>query len=181
MLLLAALGMTFAIGAMVSMSDDTGYETSVSFFGLSDNDDVDGGDGNDTLYGGGGDDALAGGSGNDGLDGVNGNDSLIGGAFDVLTGGQGGDEFVIGDWSTSGFAATVTDFDTCEDMIVYRYDETGSEPNLTMNSIVTSEGTTNADTQADGLLVLKLQNVRADFDLAAHVTLAAAPMAPVIA
>ena len=312
MLLLAVLGMTFAIGAMVSMSDDdeivedteteggtndNGSETSVSFFGLSGNDDVDGGDGNDTLYGGGGDDTLTGGSGNDGLDGEDGNDSLdggadldvlqggygndlllggarddflqgesnddtlnggtgndglhggngadtlnggrgndllngasldiddkrleewlddfnsgqlttslgdehsaivddyigdhldggegedtlIGGAFDVLTGGDGADEFVAGDWSTSGYAATVTDFDTSEDMIVYRYDESGSEPDLTMSSTTISGGTIDVEIQADGVAVLYMQNVGADFDLATHVSLVAAPMAPVIA
>jgi len=76
MLLLAALGMTFATGAMVWMPDDdeivedtetgggtndNGSETSVSFFGLSDNDDV---------------------GGDDGLDGEEGNDLLLGGADD---------------------------------------------------------------------------------------------------
>jgi len=311
MLLLAALGMTFAIGAMVSMSVDdeivedtekegepneSGSEIDDSFFGLFENDDVDGGEGNDTLYGGGGDDTLTGGAGSDGLDGEDGNDTLdggagldvlqggygndllmggagndflqgesnddtlsggsgndglhggngadtlnggsgndllngaslniddelleewldnfnsgqsttslgdehseivddfigdeldggegedtlIGGAFDVLTGGEGADVFVAGDWSTSGYAATVTDFDTSEDMIVYRYDETSSEPELTMSSTTISEGTIDVEIQADGVAVLYLQNVGADFDLATHVTLAAAPMAPVI-
>ena len=310
MLLLAALGMTFAIGAIVSMSDDddtveetetnggsseNGSEISTSFFGLADDDDVDGGEGNDTLYGGDGNDTLSGGAGSDGLDGENGNDNLdggagldvlqggygndfliggsgddflqgesnhdtlnggagndglhggngadvlnggsgddllngaslgiddalleewldnfnsgksttslgneqsvivddymgdqldggegqdtlVGGAFDALTGGDGSDEFVAGDWSTSGYAATVTDFDTSEDMIVYRYDETGAEPEMTMNSDVASDGSVDVEIFADGISVLMLQNTGPDFDLSVHVTLVASPIAPV--
>ena len=313
MLLLAALGMTFAIGAIVSMSDDddavsetetnggssengseSGTETSTSFFGLFDDDDVEGGDGNDTLYGGGGDDTLSGGAGSDGLDGEDdndnldggagldvlqggygndyleggsgddflqgesnddtlnggadndglhggngadvlnggsgndllngaslgiddalleewlddfnsgqsttslgndqtiivddyigdqldggeGQDTLIGGAFDVLTGGEGSDEFVAGDWSKSGYAATVTDFDSSDDMIVYRYDETDAEPTMTANSSVNSDGTVNVEIFADGISVMMLENTDSNFDLSTHLTLVASPIAP---
>jgi len=309
MLLFAALGMTFAIGAIVSMSDDgdnveesgtgggssdTGTDTSMSFFGQLDDDDVEGGEGNDTLYGGGGNDTLSGVAGSDGLDGEDGDDNLdggagndvlqggygndvlvggseddflqgesnhdtldggagndglhggngadilnggsgddllngaslgiddalleewldnfnsgqattslgdehsviiddymgdqldggegqdtlVGGAFDVLTGGDGSDEFVAGAWSTSGFATTVTDFDTSEDMIAYRYDETGTEPEMTTSSVVASDGSVNVEIFADGTSVMMLQNVGSDFDLSTHVTLVASPIAP---
>jgi len=66
-------------------------------------------------------------------------------------------------------------------MIVYRYDESGSEPELTMSSTTISGGTIDVEIQAGGVAVLYLQNVGADFDFATHASLAAAAMAPVIA
>jgi Ca2+-binding RTX toxin-like protein len=115
----------------------------------------------------------------DQLDGGEGQDTLVGGAFDVLTGGDCSDEFVAGAWSTSGYAATVTDFDTNQDMMVYRYDETSAEPEMTMNSVVASDGSVNVEIFADGISVLMLQNTGPDFDLSAHVTLVASPIAHV--
>ncbi|MBY6138397.1 calcium-binding protein [Leisingera daeponensis] len=113
----------------------------------------------------------------DNLDGGAGNDTLIGSAFDTLTGGEGADEFVAGAWSTSGFAAVVTDFDTSEDMIVYRYDEAGADPELTSETISNADGTIDVRILADGLAVLHLQDVGTDFDLATHVSLVASPVA----
>ena len=113
----------------------------------------------------------------DTLDGGAGEDTLIGGAFDVLTGGANADEFVVGDWSTSGYVATVTDFDTSEDMIMYRYDETGSEPEISMNMTANPDGTTNVEILANGLPVLNLENVADDFDISTHLGMIASPMA----
>ncbi|EBA16119.1 type I secretion target repeat protein [Roseobacter sp. SK209-2-6] len=113
----------------------------------------------------------------DTLDGGAGEDTLVGAAFDVLTGGTDADEFVVGDWSTSGYVATVTDFDTSEDMILYRYDETGSEPEISMNMTANPDGTTNVEILANGLPVLNLENVADDFDIATHLGMIATPMA----
>lgn len=113
----------------------------------------------------------------DSLDGGDGNDTLIGGPFDVLTGGDGVDTFVTGDWSNSPHTATVTDFDTNGELIVYRYDETGPAPAITMDAEENSDGTSNITLFADGTPVLSLLNVAPDFDLATHVRLVEAPMA----
>ena len=113
----------------------------------------------------------------DSLDGGSGQDTLIGSAFDMLTGGEDADVFVTGDWNSSFFTSLVTDFNTAEDMIVYRYDETGSEPVMTMETAANDDGTMDVRILADGLAVMDLQDVASDFDLATHVTLVAAPMA----
>lgn len=116
------------------------------------------------------------------LEGGEGNDTLIGGADDSLTGGEGSDEFVVGDWFQGGWnAPEVLDFDTAEDTgdsIVYRYDETGPAPVLTLETHPHTNGTTgNIFLMADGEPVLLLRDVSLDFDVASHVTLVAAPMA----
>jgi Ca2+-binding RTX toxin-like protein len=79
-----------------------GHANDEIFYGLGDNDTIDGRDGNDTLYGGGGNDRLIGGNGNDILDGGFDNDTLIGGAGNNTL--NGGDGFDIADYSamTSG-------------------------------------------------------------------------------
>ncbi|MEB3213344.1 MAG: peroxidase family protein [Leptolyngbyaceae bacterium] len=89
---------------------------------------LNGSTGADTLIGGGGDDTLLGGSGSDVLNGTNAQRRGIA-EHDVLTGGAGGDRFILGDVQSAyyldghpaqlGFAdfATITDFDPSEDVI----------------------------------------------------------------
>ena len=98
--------------------------------GRAGNDNIDGGDGNDLLRGGQGNDNLNGGSGNDQLIGVNTQSSTPGvGELDVLTGGAGADDFILGDeieifyadgtdllTGTDGYAL-ITDFTPGEDTI----------------------------------------------------------------
>lgn len=111
------------------------------------NDKITGGDANDSLFGDGGKDLLNGGRGNDSVFGGTGGDRVFGdegndvltggdatvgkgfGEIDTLTGGAGGDRFVLGatqgafysdgNTSTSGISdyALITDFNALEDTI----------------------------------------------------------------
>ncbi|SIT10727.1 Hemolysin-type calcium-binding repeat-containing protein [Roseivivax lentus] len=106
-----------------------------------------GGEGDDTLVGGADADSLEGGEGADvlfatdagaeddaadTLDGGAGNDLLFFGPADIATGGAGADAFV------AAGAATVTDFDSTEDMLVVRY--TGEEAPEIAAQTVTATG-----------------------------------------
>jgi hypothetical protein len=86
-----------------------------SLFSGTGNDRLFGGTGNDRLFGGNGDDTLRGDEGNDSLTGGTGNDRLFGGSgsdtltgstsnavgeIDILSGGEDGDLFVLGDATT---------------------------------------------------------------------------------
>lgn len=81
------------------------------------NDTLAGGTDNDKLGGGFGNDSLSGGLGNDSLSGGNGNDILNGGSnnnngeIDTLTGGAGGDQFVLRQniYYSSGFGEGATE------------------------------------------------------------------------
>ncbi|MEA5532568.1 calcium-binding protein [Crocosphaera sp. XPORK-15E] len=62
------------------------------------------GDGNDTINGGAGNDTIDGGAGNDLLTGVNPNSLNPGiGEKDIFSGGAGGDLFILGDFTWSGY------------------------------------------------------------------------------
>lgn len=82
-----------------------GGMTNQALYGRDGNDVIDAKAGNDKLAGGNGNDRLLGGAGNDKLIGGRGNDLLKGSAQnrpnekDVLTGGGGGDRFVLGETS----------------------------------------------------------------------------------
>ncbi|MEO1522619.1 MAG: hypothetical protein AAFU78_17820 [Cyanobacteria bacterium J06633_2] len=102
----------------------------------------------DTLIGSGGDDTLVGGSGRDVLNGTNAQERGVA-ERDVLTGGAGGDRFILGDAQTAyyldghptqlGFAdfALITDFDSSEDVIQLH----GTAENYSLEAFPTGGGT----------------------------------------
>ncbi len=133
--------------------DDTlnGSDGDDMLSGGAGNDAVSGGLGNDALHGDSGEDTLFGGHGNDmlsgllidrdaaeivdndGMDYLNGGsgDDVIGiGQNDEAHGGSGADQFVLGDWITSGNTAAITDFDPDDDSLLFVWDDSveGSEP-----------------------------------------------------
>ena len=88
-------------------------------YGVTGNDDLNGGDGDDSLYGGDGDDTLYGGRNNDYLEGFTGIDYLDGGAgSDRLKGGTGADTFNMYYYERYGTGRdTIEDFAKGEDKI----------------------------------------------------------------
>ncbi|MEX3017684.1 calcium-binding protein [Gymnodinialimonas hymeniacidonis] len=140
-----------------------------------------GGDGNDALYGGSEDDVLHGGAGADTLNGGSGND-LLNGTFshgtgdqdqgDVLLGGSGDDEIILGngdiaqggtgaDTFVSGdhivddaSAGTVSDFNPSEDRIEVIYDpDTTPNPIIEVQDFADGSG---ADIMLNGQVVLSV-------------------------
>ncbi|MEM8980974.1 MAG: calcium-binding protein [Pseudomonadota bacterium] len=120
------------------------------------------GEGTDQLFGGEGKDLLLAGAGSaelnggadadhiiglvsaepgaiaDGIDllkGGLGDDILVLGAGDEATGGQGGDRFVVGEWSAQGLSSLIKDFDSSEDQLtlVLTSDTTLQAPHLQIN------------------------------------------------
>lgn len=130
-----------------------------SLVGGADDDMLDGGAGADTLEGNDGDDLLVGGAGADELFGGTGNDTLFGldpsgqddapetdllngnagddllvlGGGDYGHGGDGADEFAVGDWIDPANPATIIDYTGGEDQLTVIYDaEGGDAPELTI-------------------------------------------------
>jgi Ca2+-binding RTX toxin-like protein len=90
-------------------------------------DSLTGGDGADTLFGSFGDDTLSGMDDDDTdyLNGGDGNDWLLAGGGDIVTGGAGADNIVLGDWLAGADAVDLIDFDPTEDQLVVLWDLTG--------------------------------------------------------
>ena len=127
------------------------------------NDELDGGAGNDTLSGGLDDDTLTGGAGadllfggwgNDVLSGLmrnavgvdeddsgflnggGGDDSILVGAGDIVSAGDGADEIVLGDWLGAGEAAEILDYSAEDDSLVLVWDDgsaNSEEPSITLS------------------------------------------------
>lgn len=132
-----------------------GAEGDDTLYGDDGDDTLQGGLGNDTLVGGAGNDAVFGGWGNDVLSGLmrdaantdtddsdflnggGGDDSIIAGSGDIVSGGDGADEIVLGDWLASGEAAQIMDFEENDDSLVLVWDDSdddGAEPEITVES-----------------------------------------------
>ncbi|MEL7085745.1 MAG: hypothetical protein AAGM36_14750 [Cyanobacteria bacterium J06597_1] len=156
-------------------------------------DTIDGGQGNDLIAGGRGEDLIVAGSGNDHVNGDNGNDILIGvadsnssnnsgfgiGELDTLTGGSGGDTFILGDEFSVYYddgdsltrgesdAAIITDFNSNKDFIQLN----GSAELYTLDFFRSASGTISADLIYDsgatsrGEIIAILQNVSTDISL----------------
>lgn len=98
-------------------------------------DSLDGGAGADTLFGGYGNDTLDGRSpqevegglaGSDDADYLNGgqdDDVILVGGGDIVTGGTGADQIILGDWLGEANRAEVLDFSSEEDSLLVFYDE----------------------------------------------------------
>lgn len=95
-----------------------------------------------------------------------GDDMVIFGLNDTVTGGAGADTLTGGDWITEGNAATVTDFDAEEDVLVYSI-APGTAPELTVSY---SEGATEEEGDAivtvDGVDVMTIAGVGTGFTAA---------------
>ncbi len=117
-----------------------GGEGDDTLIGGSGSDTLEGGWGDDLLIAGAGDNLLFGGAGQDTLVGVafdaaghdvsganilnggEGDDVLIAGQGDSLHGGEGADQFVLGDWLAQAPPAVILDYNSAEDQIVLHYD-----------------------------------------------------------
>lgn len=122
------------------------------------NDWLAGNDGNDRLAGGAGSDILDGNAGNDWLSGLNGdvddfnedflnggagNDTLVIGAGDYASGGEGEDDFVLQDWLTEGGVAHISDYDADRDQLIIMYDPAAHpDPELTLQTSDTGDQST---------------------------------------
>ncbi len=91
-----------------------------------------------------------------------GNDTVVAGNDDTLTGGDGEDEFALGDWIQDGRPVEITDFDTAEDVISFVYDRDGPTPELSFE-VDERNGVTTL--RADGQAVAVLRNAAPDFSL----------------
>lgn len=125
------------------VTGDDGYDT---VHGGLDNDTLIGGQGADVLFGGWGNDVLNGlmrnASGGDDdtgdfLNGGGGDDSILAGAGDIVTAGDGFDEIVLGDWLTQGEAAQIMDYTASDDSLLLVWDDTepdSEEPHITLSA-----------------------------------------------
>jgi len=165
-----------------SAGNDTlqGGEGDDALHGALDDDWLHGGMGADTLFGGHGNDTVIGivddpatariddiDDGRDFLNGGGGDDVILAGRGDVVTTGSGADTVLLGDWLTADHQAEILDFSADDDMLMVFYDETGPEPEITLEP--------DAENPADQRLLLDGLEIARIADAAgvtlAHVTL----------
>ncbi len=91
-----------------------------------------------------------------------GDDTVVAGDHDTVTGGDGADEFALGDWVSGESPVEITDFDTAEDVLSFVYDSDGPAPELTIER---DQATGLATLRADGEPVAILRNAAPDFSL----------------
>jgi hypothetical protein len=111
-----------------------------------DDDTLIGGSGSDALFGGWGNDVLSGlmrnsaggdDDASDFLNGGGGDDSILVGAGDIVSAGDGADEIVLGDWLVSGDAAQIVDYTADDDSIVLIWDDSvanSDEPEINVKN-----------------------------------------------
>ena len=151
---------------------------------------VHGNDGDDGLHGGSGQDALFGGAGHDFVTGADdstadfinggaGNDLLAVGAGDVVTGGDGADNILLGDWIAGGTVELV-DYNATEDQLMVVYDaargapevEVSADPEHPDQMIVSLDGTPAIYLQgAEGLTAADIRLVEATGEDLRHLPL----------
>ena len=132
-----------------------------------DNDTLTGGRGSDSLFGGWGDDALFGVEDDpataefddideqDFLNGGGGDDRITAGSRDIVTGGEGKDTIVVGDWIEDGSPASIVDFEADTDQLLVVFDEIGDEePELILEQSDVEDDVMNV--LMDGNLIAKI-------------------------
>lgn len=100
-----------------------------------------------------------------------GDDTVVFGEDDTVTGGEGADTLLTASWLEGESAATVTDFDTEEDRLLYAYDPADGEPEMTMELVENEDGTSDALISANGSAVMRIEDQDETFDLAEHLLL----------
>ena len=168
-----------------------GGEGDDTLHGGLDDDTLIGGTGADVLFGGWGNDILSGLMGNDNgedddigdfLNGGGGDDTILAGSGDIVTAGEGADEIVLGDWLTSGEAATIMDYVAEDDNLVLVWDDSTTdsfEPEIKLSvapetadqTLVWLDGTLVATVNGSALLPGDIALI--PLSTAAHVGLAA--------
>lgn len=98
----------------------------------------------------------------DSVDLGDGDDTVVAGSDDTVTGGDGEDEFALGDWIEGDKPVEITDFDEVEDIITFVYDRDGVEPEL---SVETNKQTGVTKIMADGKAVAVLRDASPDFSI----------------
>lgn len=123
-----------------SLSGGAGNDALHGYIG---NDFLDGGPGEDTLFGGEGNDTLEGRApvgtpaeaDRDFLNGGPGDDVIFAGGNDIVTGGAGADQIILGEWLSEREQASVLDFTVSEDSLLVFYDETETpDPEVTVKT-----------------------------------------------
>ena len=128
--------------------------------GGADDDTLFGGEGADTLFGGDGQDLIIGtgdsaASGVDFLNGGDGDDIIVAGSGDWVTGGDGLDQILLDEWSTSNETTTITDFDETEDSLVLLYDNAGPPPEIEVLNLADTPDSSGI--YVEGVLVATVQ------------------------
>lgn len=100
-----------------------------------------------------------------------GDDTVVFGADDTVSGGDGADTLLTASWLEGEDAATVTDFDPEEDRLLYAYDPADGEPVLTMELVENEDGTSDALVSANGAEVMRIEDQDETFDVTEHLLL----------
>lgn len=91
-----------------------------------------------------------------------GDDTVVVGHDDSVTGGDGADEFALGDWIEGGRPALIEDFDLAEDLITFVTADDQPTPDLTIERDSITGLTT---LKADGQAIAVIRNASPDFSL----------------
>lgn len=84
-----------------------------------------------------------------------GDDIIIFGSNDIVTGGEGEDDLIAGDWMDAGQSAVITDYQQGTDSLVYSYGAEATTPLVSFSE--TEDG--DAEVRLDGEVFLVLQNI----------------------
>lgn len=90
-----------------------------------------------------------------------GDDTVVAGADDTITTGDGTDEIALGDWYSGGKPVVITDFDPEQDVITYAHENSRSEP-VFKTFVNPLNG--DAELSADGEIFAIIRKAGADFE-----------------